>query len=146
MGNTLVRRFKGVQRRDHPHLRGEYTRSQRTTSLPLGSPPLAWGIPVRFTASARFKRITPTCVGNTWLAHGTECPIWDHPHLRGEYQFLSSSSCRKEGSPPLAWGIPWIQLQVVHKIRITPTCVGNTSSTNFCCLTVRDHPHLRGEY
>ena len=50
------------------------------------------------------------------------------------------------GSPPLAWGILSIDYLPDGRIRITPTCVGNTSRPVTVVLPFKDHPHLRGEY
>ena len=124
----------------------ENTQYEKHNSIKNGLPPHTWGIP-RFTkCCSRRAGITPTCVGNTRVQ--TESPAFrqDHPHLRGEYQGGYKCSTFSTGSPPLAWGILDDAYKAPTRLRITPTCVGNT----LCCLLslvwYEDHPHLRGEY
>ena len=45
VGNTTLLKQHRRQRRDHPHLRGEYYEEERASMSEKGSPPLAWGIP-----------------------------------------------------------------------------------------------------
>ena len=127
MGNTDVASALGGVAKDHPHLRGEYLVAVDIFLRHKGSPPLAWGIQRPVWRSQRPGRITPTCVGNTHgLAIG-DVESMDHPHLRGEYRSIVLFPDGYMGSPPLAWGIlrkaPYKKLN----LRITPTCVGNTS-------------------
>ena len=152
--------------RDHPRLRGEYGRLPVPLIVPVGSPPLARGIPLlyrlRRSASgitplargirnrrckkADQQRITPACAGNTDTIDTICRLLRDHPRLRGEYFFVSAPGPTGVGSPPLARGI----LQQAHKsVRqkgITPACAGNTSPPGMPSSQVKDHPRLRGEY
>ena len=93
-----------------------------------------------------YKRITPTCVGNTVFASTLVPTGKDHPHLRGEYAYNLLGRYGLVGSPPLAWGIPPTIAKAVDKVRITPTCVGNTLPHTDKVGACKDHPHLRGEY
>ena len=146
VGNTAIVYPESAPEEDHPHLRGEYCCVHRSNCFFNGSPPLAWGIRKEFVDSYNWTRITPTCVGNTRprerLPHNDE----DHPHLRGEYKTGWLPKCSRQGSPPLAWGIPKINAKIASIMRITPTCVGNTSRHPEQTDAVWDHPHLRGEY
>ena len=112
--------------RDHPHLRGEYKSNAIGGVIPLGSPPLAWGIQEYITVKDNGHRITPTCVGNTFSP----------PCI----------SVNSQGSPPLAWGIHNVFILNNLIFRITPTCVGNTKYVTADQALQKDHPHLRGEY
>ena len=112
----------------------------------LGSPPLAWGILRGLKMLDFIARITPTCVGNTFVSRRNHYGKQDHPHLRGEYLICYIHNLSFEGSPPLAWGILSDNPTKAHIIRITPTCVGNTPLAPCALSAPQDHPHLRGEY
>ncbi|RZM14180.1 hypothetical protein LDELB18P2_0846 [Lactobacillus delbrueckii] len=112
----------------------------------MGSPPLAWGIPVIHSFQTVFIGITPTCVGNTVELELDQWHVEDHPHLRGEYLIYVSRETFLVGSPPLAWGIPKVSAKFYNSRGITPTCVGNTQRSSRRLRNVWDHPHLRGEY
>ena len=126
VGNTGYHFHKTLLVEDHPHLRGEYQRRPRRHRQPLGSPPLAWGIPKRRKKQWQITRITPTCVGNTTGHKPRHDRIQDHPHLRGEYVGEDNFIHVDLGSPPLAWGILNKMDTFSTIVRITPTCVGNT--------------------
>ena len=66
--------------------------------------------------------------------------------MRGEYVIVQTFRPVQKGSPPLAWGILNFKIGIAVKVRITPTCVGNTRREACKELVARDHPHLRGEY
>ncbi len=111
----------------HPHTRGEYEEHLATIAAPTGSPPHAWGIPQCAVRLLRWRRFTPTRVGNTieprfhqglnarftpTRVGNTSCVllrrrVWPvHPHTRGEY--------------------PSGDVEVEAEGRFTPTRVGNT--------------------
>ncbi len=146
VGNTRHLSASRLRRRDHPHMRGEYRIGSCSRIKHTGSPPHAWGI-LSFQQSTRpAGRITPTCVGNTAERAASGVFQKDHPHMRGEYPpRLTLSSCLT-GSPPHAWGIPPGVITRNFSIRITPTCVGNTSAIQVQHAGREDHPHMRGEY
>ncbi len=93
-----------------------------------------------------YLRIIPTCAGNTYIDLTLLRMWWDHPHLRGEYNNVLALTKTITGSSPPARGIQ--QRACSHKDhhRIIPTCAGNTFRQSSPGQTVRDHPHLRGEY
>ena len=64
-GNTDTKYWNTLQLRDHPRLRGEYTRSLYYAKVNLGSPPLARGIRTSFQSVIQQIGITPACAGNT---------------------------------------------------------------------------------
>ena len=146
VGNTTCKTSKTRSSRDHPHLRGEYDMQDKQDKIKQGSPPLAWGILQHVLRQVITCGITPTCVGNTLLNNSWFATVEDHPHLRGEYTRGFKPTCKKSGSPPLAWGILEAKLEKNKEDGITPTCVGNTSLPASSQRLRRDHPHLRGEY
>ncbi len=80
---------------------------------------------------------------NKWMNYSSN---QDHPHMRGEYTEPPGRSASGQGSPPHAWGILRLARPLKTLTRITPTCVGNTSSNAPHSLEHEDHPHMRGEY
>ena len=63
----------------------------------------------------------------------------------GEYLSTITCSLMKLGSPPHVWGIPYHRNNALNLLRITPTCVGNTSNASGKYARLRDHPHMCGE-
>ena len=126
VGNTRLYRTRRARSSVHPHMRGEYSRAAWECSQPRGSPPHAWGILALDLVHWSALRFTPTCVGNTALAHRARSAPAVHPHMRGEYVGGGSSVCLCNGSPPHAWGILHVSAISGLAERFTPTCVGNT--------------------
>ena len=127
-------------------MRGEYRLVAAEKAVTQGSPPLARGILLNLRLRRSIRRITPACAGNTISKDFPQCLIQDHPRLRGEYCYLRRWRQGRQGSPPLARGIPSICSHLLILIGITPACAGNT---NFICIIscrYGDHPRLRGEY
>ena len=132
--------------RDHPRLRGEYDRLPVPLIVPVGSPPLARGIPQLPSVVAVCPGSTPACAGNTGMCIRIGSVGRDHPRLRGEYYTASVCSDGIRGSPPLARGIQPLSISDGEAIGITPACAGNTCGSSSLCPCHEDHPRLRGEY
>ena len=112
------------------------------------------------------SRITPAYAGNTLTDYAILDVLWDHPRLRGEYNFFQLWRLSSGGSPPPTRGIHQIFLTVrtvagitpayagnthIYKraffsIRITPAYAGNTGAMTGGGALIGDHPRLRGEY
>ena len=148
-------------------MRGEYIAAHPNCISPIGSPPLARGIPFVLRQLKIVVRITPACAGNTVpcldnlivigdhprlrgeyviKCHSVSCVKGDHPRLRGEYELLTSLTEPPLGSPPLARGILLLTNTDYWVVRITPACAGNTDADTSTDDQHRDHPRLRGEY
>ena len=127
-------------------MRGEYVGIIDTTDEAQGSPPLARGI-LRIKVEDIIRLgITPACAGNTlWPVILRPCNR-DHPRLRGEYNLRDVELAYKEGSPPLARGIPVGLYVISNGDGITPACAGNTKKESVAIPSTWDHPRLRGEY
>ena len=111
----------------HPHVRGEDNDPKSWPQAPSGSPPRAWGGPVRDVQTWLNKRLTPMCVGRT---SGSSSPrLWPpaHPHVRGEDFRAPPLGARPVGSPPRAWGGHRPRRVEPVAVRLTPTCVGRTA-------------------
>ena len=128
VGNTLFKKSPRKDYQDHPHMCGEYSGGGFTKTSDKGSPPHVWGI--LFCSFIRIIsfRITPTCVGNTVCVTMRSTGLQDHPHMCGEYILVPVSVFIILGSPPHVWGIPPLMKCQHTRTRITPTCVGNTTS------------------
>ena len=133
----------GATRAVHPHGRGDNVDAARRLTIPVGSPPRAWGQsrrsaatprPLRFTPTGvgtmarwsppRRSGFTPTGVGTMRSAFGIRCHAAVHPHGRGDNCDARLSYCRVFGSPPRAWGQLHGHDPVQTAIRFTPTGVG----------------------
>ena len=91
----------------HPHPRGESEIFPSPTKLPWGSPPPAWGKPIRLFADIFMQPV--------------------HPHPRGESTPAWACPSRPVGSPPPAWGKRHVLVHNVHQPGFTPTRVGKAS-------------------
>ncbi len=68
-----------------------------------------------------------------------------HPHGRGEDDYYQPKHGHHSETPPRAWGRP-LPLQVVNtRLRNTPTGVGKTFMMWIRLVSLRKHPHGRGE-
>ena len=109
------------------------------------SPPRAWGGLRRSRRSRSRKRLTPTCVGRTHGRTGPLVRLPAHPHVRGEDIRPALMTTRARGSPPRAWGGLNAAVNILRAGRLTPTCVGRTSTGSLVTRGLTAHPHVRGE-
>ena len=145
VGRTQVIGSPGCTTTAHPHVRGEDDADLRRGAGVAGSPPRAWGGPRGGRGRELGSRLTPTCVGRTSCPPGPAHGRTAHPHVRGEDAAADFSRPTRAGSPPRAWGGP-VQPAVLSGLsRLTPTCVGRTSSGPRSRRCGAAHPHVRGE-
>ena len=127
-------------------MRGEYSLFPFLRSSHYGSSPHAWGILPSSSSLPPPFRFIPTCVGNTLRSPPPSPSRPVHPHMRGEYQKLSTVRRPFVGSSPHAWGIPFFISPISSFVRFIPTCVGNTFPSLIFLPLRPVHPHMRGEY
>ena len=105
VGKTHRGACSKVQRKKHPHMRGEDGRSVSHTRVALGNtptcvgktcgrerkaacgsetPPHAWGRLEQQAKGYKEARNTPTCVGKTASSNTAKKLSKKHPHMRGE--------------------------------------------------------------
>ena len=125
-GNTSEVTRAGLDFKDHPRSRGEYSTSSSTTPPATGSSPLSRGILRRRIGHQNQHRIIPALAGNTPPLLDYCRRIRDHPRSRGEYSTGSYGTNSMTGSSPLSRGI-LLHLSINSGDRV-------------------DHPRSRGEY
>ncbi len=89
VGNTGAFATSGGRVTDHPHVRGEHFVVYILYVQGIGSSPRAWGTLKRLHHLLEYRRIIPTCVGNTNFLPYSHGSCSDHPHVRGEHLNLS---------------------------------------------------------
>ncbi len=125
-------------------MRGNNIPNIKAINTVVGSPPLAREQLFEFKRNRSWCRITPACAGTTGT-DGYQCKRrQDHPRLRGNNDFFSSSSSPIWGSPPLAREQPTGSATQRVSQRITPACAGTTINPSADTSETGDHPRLRG--
>ncbi len=145
VGTTVKCDFTWPSKKDHPHVRGDNQAVNCIDALHEGSPPRAWGQRGDAVEIHSADRITPTCVGTTDHQDCGNGDKKDHPHVRGDNAETFCTANIQFGSPPRAWGQPTRWAFSSDRLRITPTCVGTTSSLRPVQWPGKDHPHVRGD-
>ena len=125
-GFTAPVRHRADDRQDHPRSRGVYL--VQTVSLTVDR----WIIPARagFTPRGRVR--------------GRGRP--DHPRSRGVYPSGSYASMMRDGSSPLARGLPGVRPAAPPRRGIIPARAGFTGLRRAGPCRCRDHPRSRGVY
>ena len=145
-GFTRRARPRWWRSQDHPRSRGVYVLLTGQTDKPIGSSPLARGLPGGTQLVAGTAGIIPARAGFTvglWCG----CAVCgDHPRSRGVYGRLPARAPRRPGSSPLARG-----LRLEFKLgrsgpRIIPARAGFTRAARPTLPDTRDHPRSRGVY
>ena len=132
--------------KDHLHIRGEYRFCRNKVIQDLGSPPHTWRIRIWIPGVLINFRITSTYVENTVIFGYELALLWDHLHIRGEYQAWKWQAKTTWGSPPHTWRIPRKGRKKTKAQRITSTYVENTLLKVADDKLLQDHLHIRGEY
>ena len=125
---------------------GEYSNQSRLLTTQQGSPPHVWRILQTGSTEDDLKRITSTCVENTFSNCIKRPLVQDHLHMCGEYKCSLILPQYQQGSPPHVWRIPQFNHGGKYIGRITSTCVENTADSFSICSQRRDHLHMCGEY
>jgi len=129
----------------HPHARGDDGTVAVRVVSGAGSPPRAWGRPLRGRAASPHGRFTPTRVGTTAVSESTPRSRSVHPHARGDDgdgHMIRDAAC---GSPPRAWGRRQHSRRRKMYRRFTPTRVGTTRMPRYVLAYRAVHPHARGD-
>ena len=112
----------------------------------MGSSPLARGLPTRSTWDPTIRRIIPARAGFTGRRCRPRDQSRDHPRSRGVYTSWYRPGSPKEGSSPLARGLPLRITTIRPPTRIIPARAGFTVTVPPTSAQPWDHPRSRGVY
>ena len=113
---------------------------------PLGSSPLARGLPHLIIQIPNHPGIIPARAGFTHTHFGEYSGVQDHPRSRGVYVFGSSNATIEAGSSPLARGLLTVVKMPLVAARIIPARAGFTYMDTVGINPGTDHPRSRGVY
>ena len=131
---------------DHPRSRGVYTIQPTVQSSPMGSSPLARGLPRNHGRRVPGARIIPARAGFTHRGQRECRDRRDHPRSRGVYARAALTRRSLRGSSPLARGLQEGGLLGVHLGGIIPARAGFTRTAPGRERAGGDHPRSRGVY
>ena len=131
---------------DHPRSRGVYGSTGQVRAHPLGSSPLARGLPPDSESVWVRHRIIPARAGFTSGRPQPDGTRTDHPRSRGVYRCSSDRPDRPSGSSPLARGLRGRPVLGGLPHGIIPARAGFTVSWLIEPSWLRDHPRSRGVY
>ncbi len=129
----------------HPHRRGDGGNWDGAPHWIVGSPPQAWGRPVRLPSLFSSARFTPTGVGTAVVAASAARSGSVHPHRRGDGMSRQTRYELTVGSPPQAWGRHPCRARGAAPPRFTPTGVGTAPAVEPLAVASPVHPHRRGD-
>jgi len=132
--------------RDHPRSRGVYSSSAASGTSSGGSSPLARGLRIGDQDVRGEPRIIPARAGFTIRPRNRAQSFEDHPRSRGVYGVWDIDLDLKEGSSPLARGLPPPRASIWRSRRIIPARAGFTADGIGIGAGGGDHPRSRGVY
>ena len=131
---------------DHPRIRGEHRGAGQPGALDRGSSPHTRGAPAPGFSIRPGAGIIPAYAGSTFPSLASTSARRDHPRIRGEHVRLALRVAIGNGSSPHTRGALDRVRRYLHDVGIIPAYAGSTRSTARQCITVRDHPRIRGEH
>ena len=132
--------------RDHPRSRGVYSSSAASGTSSGGSSPLARGLRIGDQDVRGEPRIIPARAGFTIRPRNRAQSFEDHPRSRGVYGVWDIDLDLKEGSSPLARGLPLTGSESGPAAGIIPARAGFTADAAAGHVAAEDHPRSRGVY
>ena len=145
-GFTATPRTRTGWCRDHPRSRGVYTPFSTPTRASSGSSPLARGLLLVGGQDGQVLGIIPARAGFTSGRPARRRRRTDHPRSRGVYSFGDGTTLEKDGSSPLARGLPHLRRRLFLLAGIIPARAGFTPTGCPGAAPARDHPRSRGVY
>ena len=131
---------------DHPRSRGVYFPDVQVEDKQYGSSPLARGLRPGADVVGAGQGIIPARAGFTHAGTVQARGARDHPRSRGVYLARLVNPCLRDGSSPLARGLPAIGNHGYRPRRIIPARAGFTRSPWRVPEYSQDHPRSRGVY
>ena len=117
-----------------------------TNKTENGSSPLARGLRILLEGTRRSVGIIPARAGFTAGPARRSLYQADHPRSRGVYVLVSVRGAARQGSSPLARGLPHCRSSEWHGTRIIPARAGFTGPRQDDNVRRPDHPRSRGVY
>ena len=137
---------QGEYAADHPRSRGVYATFGDSVAQDGGSSPLARGLPPRTSSPCSSRGIIPARAGFTMMRAITASSWRDHPRSRGVYMARLGREEKREGSSPLARGLPHrLGVEFIER-GIIPARAGFTHRKRHGATVNVDHPRSRGVY
>ena len=138
------RRSRGAP--DHPRSRGVYCDWPWRERIVTGSSPLARGLQHRLRLRRVLLRIIPARAGFTPRGPPSRRSPADHPRSRGVYVSHHTQTATRQGSSPLARGLPRGSPGLPGGPGIIPARAGFTPGGPARAEPPADHPRSRGVY
>ena len=129
----------------HPHSRGENRVALLSTTVTLGSSPLARGKYSMHVVQVESEGFIPTRAGKITRIDPRRCACTVHPHSRGENTCIAHDTPRPAGSSPLARGKFNPSFHVGMVPGFIPTRAGKMKVPTTSHNSFMVHPHSRGE-
>ena len=145
-GFTAVRRRGARRPADHPRSRGVYIVVFLSDEWDGGSSPLARGLHEPVDWADMEYGIIPARAGFTRAGSARRSARADHPRSRGVYGWETRIVLKKQGSSPLARGLPSGSRSCEPGRRIIPARAGFTTTAPSPTTSPPDHPRSRGVY
>ena len=131
---------------DHPRSRGVYTASSSCARWCWGSSPLARGLRTIVPVKVGGRGIIPARAGFTAAPVPARRAARDHPRSRGVYGVKEVVTFDRDGSSPLARGLPVPGRVEGRGYGIIPARAGFTTPSRRSPRPGGDHPRSRGVY
>ena len=103
-GKAISMMIRKYEDGDHPRVRGEGSSLSISRTASRGSPPRSRGRLVLYFGDVPYQGITPAFAGKAVFRRPTGFGARDHPRVRGEGTWVTSSGITPEGSPPRSRG------------------------------------------
>ena len=144
-GKTAPARPRRGHGQAHPHSRGENGIARRGRSTAPGSSPLTRGKLLSHDCFVAATGLIPTHAGKTHLHVSSPSLSGAHPHSRGENVLTRLMPISTGGSSPLTRGKHTTLPARDVETGLIPTHAGKTTCSWSPRMTLRAHPHSRGE-
>ena len=146
-GSTSLPASPTLSAQDHPRIRGEHHRQNRSPRTQSGIiPAYAGSTRMRRILSAYGIRIIPAYAGSTPANVRRHDPRQDHPRIRGEHRRVARRCMAENGSSPHTRGALHAEHCAVRIGGIIPAYAGSTVRRAYRRHSEADHPRIRGEH
>ena len=128
-GNTRAAPPDRLGSPGQPRVRGEHYRMVNGQWVMYGSAPRARGTRLHVAGHGDRFRVSPACAGNTCWRKIQIFAVPGQPRVRGEHKTILQWVMENNGSAPRARGTLPECLARLARLRVSPACAGNTSTS-----------------